>query len=692
MQNITLTREWMRKFWALFIVTLFVLASASWPYERGASGAVYQERSAVAPTDEESLPVQPEALRLSWDKLPQPNAVTTGAVSDVKLRIENLTDASLRAEIRLTADDGGQRTFNRNFGYLNFGPRGTGTLAVDLRDFGFDWTRMIYSGQLQATAHAFLTNGGQYRQAESPALHFHPNFVGGVFIATFYGEQTLLRQFRAGDFGGRAPRDLFEPEADGVSRVVYGGAGAPGGGASDDEPDETPAPEELANQTATPQRTGARTTLTGQTNLASGNNYRTCVKFQIRTVDSSLGIPDGPNAGGTEDHYVTANNDISVIARGVRVKVSRGGWSQTFDSEPSTGCFNWSHNGANGFSLRVYGYATDSADNYVRIHTAPNDFSSYPGQTYSILLTDVSPTPGGVNTYHVGSYNSKWTAMASLAFGLYRYHDGLSGKAFHVGIDNSTPGGSSAHYLQSNQSITNGRHYIKIGNATVNSNGDPATPQTKYKFIVTHELGHAIAALYYGAHDDADDGSEPNVSLSHNVNPNACGTLDDPANDDFGYSIDSKEWNSVGFREGFAHFVAAKIWNNKETEGTFSWFADPHDLERYNYGAGGNSGGRLENQCCVGAGCANSWAGAGTNGDWLRFFWDWYTNVSDTCPDRPTKLDMLKLYRQTRLNGGLTNNNYFSKMQAAAGDLNLSDCLKTSRFNYYAAYNGIDNE
>jgi len=108
-------------------------------------------------------------------------------------------------------------------------------------------------------------------------------------------------------------------------------------------------------------------------------------------------------------------------------------------------------------------------------------------------------------------------------------------------------------------------------------------------------------------------------------------------------------------------------------------------------GAGGNSGGRLENQCCVGGG-SNSWASAGTNGEWLRFFWDRYTNVSDTCADWPMKLDMLKLYQQTRLNGGLTNNNYFSKMQAAGGDLNLPDYLKTSRFNSYAAYNGIDNE
>jgi hypothetical protein len=657
-----------------------------------ASGPVAQIQTTGPTMDEESLPVQPALLKLSWDKLPQPDAVTTGAATAINLQIRNLTDAPVRVELRLAADNGGQRSFTRKFGDLNFGPKGSGTLPINLRDFGFDWSQLVYSGQLQAIARIYPTEGdskagGPTGQAESPTLFFHPATAADAQTLMFYGEQSLQKSLRAGDFRGRVSRELFEPEADGVSRVLYGGGGV-GESPTQDEPEETPEPDE----TVATQRMSAKNAISAGTTMASGNNYRTCVKFQIRTVDSGLGIPNGANAGGTEDHYINANNDISVIARGVRVKVSRGGWSQTIDSEPTTGCFNWSHNSTSGFSLRVYGYATDSADNYVRIHTSPTDFSSYPGQTYSILLTDVSPTPGGVNTYHVGSYNSKWTAMASLAFGLARYHDGLSDKAFHVAMDDSTPGKSSAHFGQSNSNITNGRHYLKIGNASVNDAGDPATPQTRYKFIVAHELGHAIAAIYYGDHDDAVNGSEPSVSLSHNVNPNACGTQDDPANDKYGYSIDSKEWNSLGFREGFAHFVAAKIWNNKETEGTFSWFADPHDLERYNYGANNEAGGRLENQCCAGGGCAASWDSAGTNGDWLRFFWDWYTNTSDSCDDRPTKRNMLKLYRQTRLNGGLTSTNYFAKMQAAADDLNLANCLKTSRFNFYAAHNGIDNE
>jgi hypothetical protein len=100
----------------------------------------------------------------------------------------------------------------------------------------------------------------------------------------------------------------------------------------------------------------------------------------------------------------------------------------------------------------------------------------------------------------------------------------------------------------------------------------------------------------------------------------------------------------------------------------------------------------MENQCCVGGGCADSWEDSTTNEDFVRFLSDWYTNVSDSCPDRPTRLDMLKLYRQTRLNGGPMFNNYFQEMQAAADDLtDLDECLRTDRFNSYAAHNGIDH-
>ncbi len=53
---------------------------------------------------------------------------------------------------------------------------------------------------------------------------------------------------------------------------------------------------------------------------------------------------------------------------------------------------------------------------------------------------------------------------------------------------------------------------------------------------------------------------------------------------------------------------------------------------------------------------------------------------------------MLALYSETRLNGGLTKDNYFTKMKAAAKEnASLPTCLKEGRFASYASWNGIDN-
>jgi hypothetical protein len=636
-------------------------------------------RQTEARPDEESLSSLPEPVHLVWDTLAPESLSESYAGSTVALRLENLTAEAQQVALRFVADDGGLNTAARKRAVFTLPPHATVTQPVDVDEFGFDAAQVKYSGKLQAVVRATpadQTDGkGRYRQLEAPPLYFHPASTDGTRRFAFYGERALRGKFAAGNFRARSTLATLDAPGEVTTRVTYGGAGQPASTPEREtseivEPDLESAPRNVFSFD--------QPTLTPTVALMAANNYTTCIKFEIRTVDSDVAIPNGANAGGTEDHYLGANEDISVKARGVRVKLSRAGWEQTYNAN-NEGCFNWSHDSTSGFTLRVYGYATDDNGNYVRIHDSPSSFASYPGATYSAVLNNVAPTPNGTNTYEVGDHQSKWTAMAALAFGLYRYHDGLSDKAFHVGIDDTQSGGSSAHFGDSNDAITSGRHYLRLGNGG-------ADPQTRYKFIVAHELGHAIAALYYGNHDDAVNGGEPNVSLSHNVDPNACGVSGTT------YSISSKEWNSVGFREGFAHFIAARIWNDKDTEGAFTWFAGPHDLERFDQGANNAPGGRLENICCVGGGCADSWDSAGTNEDWLRFFWDWYTFESNTCTTSPSRLDMLKLYRQTRLNGGLTSTNYFDKMRAAAQDINLEGCAATSYFDYYAEHNGIDNE
>ena len=112
-----------------------------------------------------------------------------------------------------------------------------------------------------------------------------------------------------------------------------------------------------------------------------------------------------------------------------------------------------------------------------------------------------------------------------------------------------------------------------------------------------------------------------------------------------------------------------------------------YDMERYAWGAGSYSGGRLENECCS-VNCGSSWDSAAVNGDWMRFFWDWYTDT--VCGSAPTEVNLLDLYSKTRLNGGLAKDNYYSKMATALGDLGLSSCLE-SRFTSHGSGNGIDN-
>lgn len=115
-----------------------------------------------------------------------------------------------------------------------------------------------------------------------------------------------------------------------------------------------------------------------------------------------------------------------------------------------------------------------------------------------------------------------------------------------------------------------------------------------------------------------------------------------------------------------------------------------HDLESYNFGAGSASGGRLKNQCCT-TGCTFTWNDAGTNEDWMRFFWDWYTNSNSSCSSQPSGRDMLNLYSQTRLSSGLTARNYQTKMRTAATQIGLPSCLATTRFDAYYNHNGINS-
>jgi hypothetical protein len=692
-----------RKFFVGVAVALLLAVGGAIPFfQANASRAALPQRPLPAP-DGERLENPPAAVRLSWEGLPDQATVMSARGTSVNLRIENRTAETLRATLIVKADDGGAKERTLHFGLKRLPPFGQETIEVDARRLGFDLGSLRFSGRLHATAQieAGREERGEeknYEPGMSPALFFHPinaasatsESTGRTVALAFYGKQALQDRFRAGDFRGTA-RELAGGETTEVlSRVIDAQDG------NSDAQSFRKAQAAVAADAANAETLGREaqgsvstlTTVATRPAAAAGttgyNNCKICILFRIQTIDSAIPIKSGPNKGGIEDHWTTANEGIDVPAYGIHVRIKHNGVEKTYPTDPATGCFFFSNLSDGPFLLKAYGYASDSDNNFIRIHNAPDDTTdSYPGKTY-VYAGYITPLKNSTSYYAVGGYDTEWTAMAAFAFSLYRYHDGLANKAFHVGMDNEPEGWSSAHFGKSNSYLTAGRHYLKIDNAEP----DGGAPHTTRKSVSTHEFGHAAAALFYGSHPDAGNGGEPDVSLTHDVTPNACGTGDE---DGGSYSIGTKEWSAVGFREGFATFVAAKIWNDKDFEGSIHWLGSHHDLERFSDGAGTASGGRLENVCCIGGGCADSWKSAGTNEDWLLFFWDFYTNKDDACSTQPTKRDMFRLYRNTRLQSGLKKNNYFSKMRAGAQNLSLPTCLKTTRFDSYATHNGINN-
>ena len=403
-------------------------------------------------------------------------------------------------------------------------------------------------------------------------------------------------------------------------------------------------------------------------------NYNVCVRFQIQTTDSAEAT-DSPR----EDHYLGANNGITVTARGVRINIYKNGASVTggdVNTNPSSGCYSFVH-GSNGtFSIRVYGRASDAAGNMVRIHDSPLSFSSYPGQTYSIWVPNFTPTPNATTYVDVGGYTSRWTMMAVAAFSLYRYHDGISNKNIHIGEANSANECSNSSWFgQSNDFLTAGRAYIKI------NSGGACSDDRAQKFLIAHEIGHTVMRLYAKLKEG------PWTSgFNYAGGVAACTNVSS-------YDMNSVEWGSVGFKEGTADLYSAAVFNYEEPTGRYIRFGQEIDLEFNNPAA---AGGRLVNNCNV---SSNNGQGLGIRSDWLRFWWDWVNDLS--CNPKPSRLHVMQVFKRTLENHygvgdgaatpfAYTDSTAYGATRYAA-ELLLPNCKETE-YRFHACWNGVDRE
>jgi len=409
-----------------------------------------------------------------------------------------------------------------------------------------------------------------------------------------------------------------------------------------------------------------------------------CVRVLVQTTDSGLSVN-----GVTEDYYLgsDAAAGVEVVGRGFKVmllqqEADESVWAGVFDASTSDGCFSFSRGGSNVYSVVVQGYATDGEDNHIRIHTGGTDTSTwFPGET--IDRSFVNQGLGSENYFVLdGVEDDRWTTIAVAAFGLYRWDNGTSDTILSIGFsedDDDGCGDSSSMYGDSTSYIESLRaHLIKIGHCDTTDQ-----TESRKKMLVTHELGHAMARLYYG-HDGAESPYMYYVPFGFDeTDPNY-----DECVNTLGYDLTSLEANSLAFKEGFADFYSARVWNDASTHGTYQRFGTPVDLEAWDAAGGVDTpGGYTLNVCGSVA------IGVSTRSDYLRFFWDWHT--TSACAGAPTQHDMLELYRRVRENDRtgaypLTYWNYDDALLNAVGtnDGELSGCLIGRAFIYLGHNNG----
>lgn len=363
--------------------------------------------------------------------------------------------------------------------------------------------------------------------------------------------------------------------------------------------------------------------------VAQAATFSVCIRSNIQTTDS------GQTANGIdEDYYSLANQPggEEVVGRGFRVRITQGTWGQTFDSDPTSGCFSFARDSSTGFTVRVYGFATDSDGNSIRIHDAGTDTSSwYPGNTYSAVWNNQSLSSVATNTYVLdGLANDRFTAITAAAFGLHRIHGPNANKTISIGFtendcDNSgSTHGSAEQYIESNDA-----HLIRIGRCS------PGDPDSREKMIITHEMGHAMLRMYYGYDGDDLLPTSQQEYVPRAGTPSACVNVGS-------YGMRSLEWSSQTFKEAFADFYSSRVWNGKDARGTYTYRQTAYDLEQWDTAGGPNTEGGVKVNVC-----GNNTDNVGTKGDWLRFLWDWFTAA---CASQPSDIEMFELYRMVREN------------------------------------------
>jgi hypothetical protein len=150
------------------------------------------------------------------------------------------------------------------------------------------------------------------------------------------------------------------------------------------------------------------------------------------------------------------------------------------------------------------------------------------------------------------------------------------------------------------------------------------------KFNIGHEMGHMLYMKYRGG--------EYIFNCEDNDQGTICGTLDSSHGN---HAIHTKERSSCAFAEGFAHFVAADVFNDHlEQDGIFYYYKSLYDpLLNIETGPTGGISKFLEMKCM------DPKEFRGVELDWLRAFWHYHARPGAQL--RPTHEQIFRHVKDT---------------------------------------------
>ncbi len=240
--------------------------------------------------------------------------------------------------------------------------------------------------------------------------------------------------------------------------------------------------------------------------------------------------------------------------RGIRVKVT----DKTTDEDVfydytgrGSGCTPWLHLIADRkYRVRAYSQAMVSpeATNLIDVRNNPGDDQRF----YTTLAHNFEPTAGHVYlSWHNPTPNSVVNIVAAAGYAVNKRYAGLSGKTFLL---------YESYDEDDEEACGTGSCAKEAGGGVVYLSDWGG----KRKFIIAHELGHAV---------NIKRNEDKRANTGKLEGQHTCTRYDGA------HAMTSKEYQTVAAHEGWGHFYAATVWNDpSEPDCAFAYYIN-YDLD-----------------------------------------------------------------------------------------------------------------